>query len=67
MEQSRKILSYIKQKPYFVRDDFVLYLGDSLKLLQELPEGSIDIIFADPPYNLSNGGFTVHAGRRVNV
>jgi site-specific DNA-methyltransferase (adenine-specific) len=25
------------------------------------------MIFADPPYNLSNGGFTVHAGRRVSV
>lgn len=28
---------------------------------------SIDMIFADPPYNLSNNGFTVHAGRRVSV
>ncbi|MFA5413528.1 MAG: site-specific DNA-methyltransferase [Patescibacteria group bacterium] len=25
------------------------------------------MIFADPPYLLSNGGFTVHAGRRVSV
>ena len=25
------------------------------------------MIFADPPYNLSNGGFTVHAGRIVSV
>ena len=25
------------------------------------------MIFADPPYNLSNGGFSVHSGRRVNV
>ncbi len=25
------------------------------------------MIFADPPYNLSNGGFTVHAGKRVSV
>jgi site-specific DNA-methyltransferase (adenine-specific) len=25
------------------------------------------MVFADPPYNLSNGGFTVHAGRRVSV
>jgi len=25
------------------------------------------MIFADPPYNLSNGGFTVHAGRMVSV
>lgn len=66
-ETGEKILSYIKVKPYFSEDNFVLYLGDSLKLLEELPENSIDMIFADPPYNLSNGGFTVHAGRRVSV
>ena len=62
-----KILSSIKEKPYFMADSFVLYHGDSLKLLQQLPENSIDMIFADPPYNLSNGGFTVHAGKRVSV
>ena len=27
----------------------------------------MDMIFADPPYNLSNGGFSVHSGRRVHV
>lgn len=62
-----KILSYIKYKPYFLKDNFVLYHGDSLEILKQLPENSIDMIFADPPYNLSNGGFTVHAGRRVSV
>mgnify|MGYP001577752016 CR=1 FL=1 len=48
-------------------DNFVLYHGDSLKLLKQLPENSIDMIFADPPYNLSNGGFSVHAVKRVSV
>lgn len=62
-----KILSKIKQKPYFSKENFVLYHGDSLKLLEQLPENSVDMIFADPPYNLSNGGFTVHAGKRVSV
>jgi len=63
---SNKILSKLG-KPYFHKDNFVLYLGDCLELLPKLPENSIDMIFADPPYNLSNGGFTVHAGRRVSV
>jgi len=62
----KKILSNLGN-PYFSEDDFALYRGDSLKLLAKLPENSIDMIFADPPYNLSNGGFTVHAGRRVSV
>ncbi len=63
----RKVLSGVKQKPYFAKADFVLYLSDSLKILSQLPENSIDLIFADPPYNLSNGGFTVHAGKRASV
>lgn len=64
---STKLLSHIEQEPYFSVNNFVLYKGDSLKLLVELPENSIDMIFADPPYNLSNGGFSVHAGKMVSV
>lgn len=30
-----------------------LYKGDCIKLMQELPSGSIDCFFADPPFNLS--------------
>lgn len=63
----RKILAIVAQKPYFLKDNFVLYHGDSLGVLAQLPENSVDMIFADPPYNLSNGGFSVHAGRMVSV
>lgn len=52
---------------YYQKDNFTLYLGDCLKVLEEVEENSVDMIFADPPYHLSNGGFTVHAGRRVSV
>lgn len=54
-------------KPYFLDNRFALYLGDSLKIMQKFPENHFDMIFSDPPYNLSNGGFTVHAGKRVSV
>ena len=33
----------------------------------EYPEGRFDMIFADPPYFLSNGGITCHAGKMVKV
>lgn len=65
--EKQKILSVVKESPYFKKDNFVLYCGDSLRVLAQFPENSIDMIFADPPYNLSNGGFTVHAGRQVSV
>ncbi len=31
-------------------------VGDCIELMQALPEGSIDMVFADPPYNLQLGG-----------
>ena len=62
-----KVLSTIETRPYFQKDNFVLYHGDSIALLNQLAPNSVDMVFADPPYNLSNGGFTLHAGRMGNV
>jgi len=67
MKEDKKILASIKNRPYFQQGNFVLYHEDCLKILEQLPEDSVDMIFADPPYMLSNGGFTVHAGKRVSV
>lgn len=53
--------------PYYSKPRFTLYHGNCMDTLAELPENSVDMVFADPPYLLSNGGFTVHAGRRVSV
>jgi site-specific DNA-methyltransferase (adenine-specific) len=58
---------FVMPAPYYSNDDFTLYHGDCVSLLQELPDDSVDLIFADPPYNLSNGGFTCHSGRRAPV
>src|SRR5580700_3224993 len=44
-----------------------LYQGDCLEILAAIPEACVDLIFADPPYFLSNGGITCHAGRMVAV
>jgi len=54
-------------KPYYQSERFTLYLGDTTTLLPKLEEKSVDMVFSDPPYNLSNGGFTVHAGKMVSV
>jgi site-specific DNA-methyltransferase (adenine-specific) len=48
-------------------ENFTLYNGDIFEVISKLPESSVDLIFADPPYNLSNDGTTVHAGKRVKV
>lgn len=44
-----------------------LYQGDSLALMAQLPPDSIDCIWTDPPYNLSNDGITCVGGRMVKV
>ena len=54
-------------KPYYKKGKFALYQANSLDFLANAKENSVDMIFADPPYLLSNGGFTVHAGKMVSV
>ena len=45
----------------------VLYQADSLELMATIPPDSIDCIWTDPPYLLSNDGVTCVAGKRVSV
>jgi len=52
---------------YYSRKYVRIFNGDVVEVLNALPQECIDLIFADPPYNLSNGGFTCHAGKRVSV
>lgn len=46
--------------------DFTLAKGDCLELLPNI-DFQFDMIFADPPYFLSNGGISVQSGRQVSV
>jgi site-specific DNA-methyltransferase (adenine-specific) len=57
----------MRKRPCFEDKNARFYFGDCLKLLELLPDESIDLIFADPPYNLSNGGITCKAGKMVSV
>ena len=56
-------------EPVFLdaRHHIRIYQGDCLEILAALPEASVDLVFADPPYFLSNDGITCHAGRMVSV
>lgn len=46
--------------------DFLIANGDSLELLNEF-KFKFDMIFADPPYFLSNGGISLQSGKVVCV
>ena len=54
--------------PYYksASRDFTLLNGDSFELLPQF-EFKFDMIFADPPYFLSNDGISVQAGKIVSV
>lgn len=54
--------------PYFKSTDrnFTLLHGDSFELLPQF-EHKFDMVFADPPYFLSNGGLTIENGKVVSV
>ena len=54
--------------PYFKSTDraFTLLHGDCTKLLKDF-DFKFDMIFADPPYFLSNGGISVQSGQVVCV
>ncbi|MCI8486147.1 MAG: site-specific DNA-methyltransferase [Clostridia bacterium] len=54
-------------KYYFETDDFKLIYADVFKSIKKINDKSIDMIFADPPYFLSNNGITCSGGKMVNV
>lgn len=54
-------------QPFYSHENVSLYHGDSLVLLKKIKRESVDMIFADPPYFLSNDGVTCSGGRMVSV
>jgi site-specific DNA-methyltransferase (adenine-specific) len=47
--------------------NYKLYQGDCLEVMRAMPSYSVDFIFADPPYFLSNDGISVKSGKQVSV
>ena len=52
---------YKKTKQYRI------YNGDCISIIKKLPKHSIDMVFANPPYLLSNGGITCKSGKFASV
>jgi len=65
-------VAYGHKKPFTIYCDnpkhsVRLLQGDCIEILNQARENSVDMIFADPPYFLSNGGITCYAGKMVSV
>jgi len=64
---SEETATYVNKKPFAIYYDnpehsVRLLKGNCIEILNQLKEDSVDMIFADPPYFLSNGGITCHEG-----
>ena len=67
MQQKVEKLQVLLDKQEHINE---LFLGDNIDILQKLYKQNgefIDMIFADPPYFLSNDGFTCQNGKMVKV
>ncbi len=69
---SEQTATYGKKKPFSIfydapKQNLRLLKGDCVEILNQARENSVDMIFADPPYFLSNGGISCHAGKMVSV
>lgn len=54
-------------KPFYFDSSSAVYLSDTFKALQNMHEECVDMIFADPPYFLSNDGISCSGGKAVSV
>ncbi|MCT7462199.1 DNA-methyltransferase [Aliarcobacter cryaerophilus] len=52
---------------YYESENVTLYLGNCIEILKNIKKDSIDMIFVDPPYGLSNNGITCKNGEMVSV
>ena len=43
----------------YTSPDATIYYGDCLTALPDVPDGSVDLVFADPPYNIGKRWFLV--------
>lgn len=55
------------EKCYFEESGFKLIDNDTFDTLKEFEEKNFDMIFAEPPYFLSNDGITCSGGKMVSV
>lgn len=68
---SEEVAHYGRSLKKLVSGDSIIYNEDSLhvmrRILDKHSDGCFDMIFADPPYFLSNDGFTCQNGQMVSV
>ncbi len=68
IDSSKHKLPNIVVEPIWQRDGLAtIFQSESLDFFRSVPDDSIDCIWTDPPYNLSNDGITCVGGKMVPV
>lgn len=57
----------MEERVYYKDEDVTIINDDMFNQLRNIEASSVDLIFADPPYFLSGGGFTCSSGKMVSV
>lgn len=57
----------LMNKPYYHKEKMILVHAHMFEFLEKMKPESMDMIFADPPYFLSNGVFSNSGGKIVSV
>lgn len=57
----------VSKKFYYENDSFSLIYDDTFNALNSFENSTFDMIFADPPYFLSDDGITCNGGKMVSV
>jgi 16S rRNA G966 N2-methylase RsmD len=53
----------VPAKPSALVDTRVIYCGDNLEQLRKLPDGSVNLVYIDPPFNDSDWQYGVPFAR----
>lgn len=54
-------------QPFYRHPNGEIFVGDSIQWMRSLPSASVDLIVADPPYNLSKAEWDTFASQQVYV
>lgn len=54
----------VRNQPYFKTKFGSLYLDDSIDFLRNLDSESVDLIFADPPYNIKKANWDIFSSQK---
>ena len=61
------MMDILNFEPYYRDENSEIFLADTFEVLKAIPGESVDVIFADPPYFLSNDGISCSGGKAVSV